>query len=638
MTKGNRDWLDSAKKILGVVTGIITLITALAGFFKLWQGDAGLVTIALLVLGVGGGTLGCAYLVFKRTPPLVIGGKGAWQYPRWRRWALAGLVIIPLLAASGLGYHYYQQSRSPDKVIILIANFDGPEPQNYRVTETVLARLRAALEPYDDVQIEPLGRAITEAEGSAVARAAGEEHEAAIVIWGWYGATEEAVPLSVHFELLRSPKRMPELGVEVQGQVQTAAVAELESFTLQTRLSEEMAYLSLFTVGVVRYEAEDWDGAIVRFSDALSQTVELVPALNQSIVYDYRADAYLAKEDYDRAITDYDQTIQLQPNCGVYPYTNRGIAYTVKGDYDHAITDYDQAIQIQSDFAEAYYNRGIAYYYKGDYDRAIADYDQAIQIQFDLVVAYIYRGIVYGDKGDYDHAIANYGQAIQIQPDSAVAYYNRGIVYAKKGDYDRAIADFDQAIQIQPDFVAKAYANRGIAYTEKGNYGHAIADFDQAIQIQPDFAKAYADRGIAYYNKGNYDRAIADFDQAIQIQPDLAVAYIYRGIAYYDKGDYDRAIADYDQAVQIQPDSAVAYANRGAAYDLKGDYDLAIADLNQAIQIQPDLANAFYRRGLVYVQKGEEEKALTDFNSFLELNDDPYWQQRAEEQLRMLGE
>ena len=198
MTRDKRNWPDFIPRLPGWITGFVAFVTAVVGFIKLLQGDTGLVTIALLAIGAGGGTLGCAYLAFKRTWPLVIGDKRAWLYPRWRRWALAGLVIIPLLTAGGIVYHHYQLAQPPDKVIILVTDFDGPEPQKYRVTETVLARLRAALEDYDDVEIEPLGRAITEAEGSAAARAEGEKRKAAIVIWGWYGVMAEAVPLNVH--------------------------------------------------------------------------------------------------------------------------------------------------------------------------------------------------------------------------------------------------------------------------------------------------------------------------------------------------------------------------------------------------------------------------------------------------------
>jgi tetratricopeptide (TPR) repeat protein len=518
VTDNNRNWLDSIKKLPGWITGFIAFVTAMVGFVKLWQGDTGLVTIVLLAIGVGGGTLGCAYLAFKRTPPLVKGGKGTWQYPRWRPWALAGLVIIPLLTMGGVGNHLYQQARPPTKVILLVADFDGPEPQKYRVTETVLARLRQALARYDDVQVETLGRAITEAQGSAAARAEGEKRQAAIVIWGWYGATAEAVPLSVHFEVLRSPEYMPELRPEAKGQVQTMAVSELESFTLQTHLSAEMTYLSLFTVGMARYAAEDWDGAIARFNDALSQTAERIPALDQSIVHLYCGNAYRAKGDYDRAIADYDQAIQLQP-----------------------------------DYAEAYNNRGVAYRNKGDYDRAIASFDQAIQLQPDLAEAYNNRGNAYASKGDYDRAIADYDQAIQLKPDYAEAYYNRGLAHKNKGDHDRAIADYDQAIQLQPD-LAEAYNNRGVAYYDKDDYDRAIADYDQAIQLQPDDADAYYNRGLAYYDKGDHDRAIADFDQAIQFKPDYANAYYCRGLAYKRKGEKEKAIADFNKFLELSDD------------------------------------------------------------------------------------
>ena len=49
-------------------------------------------------------------------------------------------------------------------------------------------------------------------------------------------------------------------------------------------------------------------------------------------------------------------------------------------DYDRAIADFDQAIRLDAKNANAFYNRGIAYHEKHDYDRAIADFDQAIKL------------------------------------------------------------------------------------------------------------------------------------------------------------------------------------------------------------------------------------------------------------------
>ena len=58
-------------------------------------------------------------------------------------------------------------------------------------------------------------------------------------------------------------------------------------------------------------------------------------------------------------------------------YYNRGIAYYGKGEYDRAILDYNEALEINPRYAEAYYNRAVSYYYKREYDKAWEDVHKA---------------------------------------------------------------------------------------------------------------------------------------------------------------------------------------------------------------------------------------------------------------------
>src|SRR6516165_11974649 len=58
----------------------------------------------------------------------------------------------------------------------------------------------------------------------------------------------------------------------------------------------------------------------------------------------------------------------------VAAFSNRGIAYASKGDYDRAILDYDNALQLEPDAAPVLNNRGNAYGRKAEFDRAIQDY------------------------------------------------------------------------------------------------------------------------------------------------------------------------------------------------------------------------------------------------------------------------
>jgi tetratricopeptide (TPR) repeat protein len=61
-------------------------------------------------------------------------------------------------------------------------------------------------------------------------------------------------------------------------------------------------------------------------------------------------------------------------------YNNRGIAYGEKGQYDRAISEFNRAIEINPMDNKAYNNRGIVYRFQGQYDQAISDFNKAIEI------------------------------------------------------------------------------------------------------------------------------------------------------------------------------------------------------------------------------------------------------------------
>jgi tetratricopeptide (TPR) repeat protein len=366
-------------------------------------------------------------------------------------------------------------------VKILVAEFEGPQAQNYRVTDTLLNKIREQTTGYKDVQVVPLGKAITEREGKDVARQVGKEKQADIVIWGWYGKTKDKVPLSVHFELLTKPNELPELGVETQGKVRSLSVATLESFEMQVDLAQEITYLSLVTLGISRYSVDDWDGTIVRLSAALESVKILPKALDPAAIYFYRANAYYNKGEKDWAIADFSKALKLNPNLAEV-YNNRGAAYRKKGEYDQAIEDFNQTLKLNPNLADAYNNRGVAYRKKGENDRAILDYNQALKLNPNSAEAYINRGAAYGVKGEYDWAIDDFNQALKLNPNYAQAYNNRGFAYFFKGEYDRVIDDFNQALKLNPNY-AEAYGGRGLIYRFKGDNQKAIADFQTCLKL-----------------------------------------------------------------------------------------------------------------------------------------------------------
>ena len=61
-------------------------------------------------------------------------------------------------------------------------------------------------------------------------------------------------------------------------------------------------------------------------------------------------------------------------------YFNRGSAWANKGEFDRAIADYDQAIQLDPKNTKAYYFRGMVWEKKRSLQAALADFKMHAQL------------------------------------------------------------------------------------------------------------------------------------------------------------------------------------------------------------------------------------------------------------------
>jgi len=341
--------------------------------------------------------------------------------------------------------------------------------------------------------------------------------------------------------------------------------------------------------------------------------------LNQyqdSDLFDWRARAHDRLSEKDKAVEYYTKSLALNPRFDSYIY--RGNILYAQGDYDAAIKDYTNAIDLKPDNEIGYYNRATAYSSKEDYDKAIFDFNKSIELKQGYEDAYNNRGIALFKKKEYDKAIDDYSKAIQIKQDFANAYKNRGQVWEAKGDFEKSIADYTKAIELNPQY--DLFVRRGNIKFDQSDYDGAIKDYTKAIDLKPKNENGYYNRANAFSNKGDYDKAISDFNKAIELNPGYADAYSNRGIVRYNMKDYDKAFDDYSKAIQLKQDYANAYNNRGTVWEARGDFEKAIEDYTKAIEFDPNHGTAFGNRGLTYYDKGEYQKAITDFEKAIAIN------------------
>lgn len=133
---------------------------------------------------------------------------------------------------------------------------------------------------------------------------------------------------------------------------------------------------------------------------------------------------------HDDALSGLNRAIELQPDYGE-AYYYRGVVYYLKDDWDRAIADLSQALQLGLAPDDPYGFLGLKH-----------------------INAYLFRGMAYAAKGDLDQAIVDLGQAIQLYSDDAdddLTYLVRGGAYRAKGLKDKAIADLKKVLELSQD-------------------------------------------------------------------------------------------------------------------------------------------------------------------------------------------
>jgi hypothetical protein len=232
--------------------------------------------------------------------------------PTKRCLALAGIVVILVAPTSViLGWKLY--SKLDNKLItIMVANFDGPDREQYRVTDIIIERLRELTTDCPEIKIKTVGKSITAIGGSDEAKKEGNG-KCQFLIWGWYGKTGNNVEIVAHLESIQRATIYPK-GFNVEKTILTVPISEFESFKVQKAFSNGLAYLMLFTAGLASYEAGDKTNAVRFFSTAIAKGApETENEALHGILLFSRACGYMEMRNWPSALADLKQSSKINP-------------------------------------------------------------------------------------------------------------------------------------------------------------------------------------------------------------------------------------------------------------------------------------------------------------------------------------
>jgi tetratricopeptide (TPR) repeat protein len=440
------------------------------------------------------------------------------ERPRFNTKWRYSIYLVPLAALALVYVYFHEPPPDPNTKKILVANIEGPD-ETFGLTNAILDSLYHIERNYSHIDVEALDEAITQQEGSEVARKIGKEMDADLVLWGWYRAPSDSAQYSAKLEVM---------GMEGRNNYQS--IGGLYSVRgprrFQVPIATEASLVVSLTIGLITYLAENYDHAI----DLLTKVLQSSPDERYSNYFEHAA-------------------------------FGRGMSFYKKGNFRKAIDNFTAWIK-REPRPLAYYNRGTIYYEMGEVDSALVDYSEAIQMDTTDVAALNNRGNIYASRGAYENAISDYDAAIKVAPDVPHLRYGRGVAYARSGNLEAAMQDFNDTIEMDSSF-ARAYDSRGNIYQEMGEFTDAIHNHTTAIEKGLTNAKVFYNRGTGYARMADVrvtttrekaallDSALVNLTRAIEIDSSFAPAYDNRSRVHKRLGNSGHASQDSIRASKL---------------------------------------------------------------------------------------
>lgn len=252
------------------------------------------------------------------------------------------------------------------------------------------------------------------------------------------------------------------------------------------------------TRAIVRGWASDFNGALVKYKEALSYDV---PGKYE---YRHRFAQYLVGVG--------GPSVKEEVVRETYKYALEGILKNIeenKVDYLPYLYASRLNILLGKDDPESIYN-----------DRALEYSLKALELSPTFIRTYYEIAQAYLNKKDYHKAIEYFQRAADLNPDVGISYAYLGAAKIENGDL-RGIDDLEKAINNKNPYQPREVDFQRLinAFLKTNNYARIAWIYEQMILINPNDPQYYASLASAYANIGRIDDAVIMARRAVQVDP-----------------------------------------------------------------------------------------------------------------------
>lgn len=303
--------------------------------------------------------------------------------------------------------------------------------------------------------------------------------------------------------------------------------------------------------------------------DLLNKAINELPASSEA--YYLRGVVKYELDDYHGAIKDFTKAIDLNPkNQDAILY--RGVSRSQIYQFKEGFEDYNTAIALNEKDWRIYANRSLGSLFLEKFVDAIADCNKVIELKKDDANTYLVRGEAKAGLEMYRVAIEDFERAMAKDSTDYQPKMHRGIARAKLKEYESALVDFNACLNMDSSQALPKY-HRGLTYMDMKRHKEALADFNELLVLYPKNAAVYFNRAILYSDMKREQEALEDYTKVIQLNPKSILGYYNRGNLHFNNKRYQNALNDYNNTIELFPEFLEAHENRLKLFQAIQDVD-----------------------------------------------------------------
>ncbi|OQZ00844.1 MAG: hypothetical protein B6D35_05020 [Candidatus Brocadia sp. UTAMX2] len=328
-----------------------------------------------------------------------------------------------------------------------------------------------------------------------------------------------------------------------------------------------------------------------------------------------RVDAKETLSVIDQAIREYEDILQVKPNC-VEAYIKLACVRWEKGMPDRSIADMQKAISLEPERLETHIYLACFYAHQRMLNEALQALGAAKKIRDNLLENLITQGEQSMSSCRYDTAITVARDAIKLSPGDKKAYWLLASAYSKKGEPEKAVEICKEVLCKYPDDIPM-YAFLGWVYVQCDLFEEAKAIVERAMSIEPENADIQALTAFLYASQGQIPEAITTGNMALDTLSRKNETVNNYGWIRGKVPSIEQKFREVMDVIEIKPDYPEAYLCLGWLHAKNGEHEEATVALKKAVELMPSSYTAHRCLGNVYLQSGKIKEALDEYEKAL---------------------